>query len=318
MHSALSAKTLAMRKLALLCTVVFGCSATYGQNTEDPIDYPKNYDPTQLYSSASLAAGLNRPDEKFILSSHPDGLWYTGELSWQFDLSGSVRLSDHFQVDFSLPGSNNEDRNALSVFDNASIDAKYLIHNNSGTYNSTLVHVGMTSPIVGDPLMGTTSLVDAAPLSYELRAGYTGGIRLNSSVSLYPSLELYQREVLQHMSVHFTDSSYLPPNEKQTGFRFGVLSSFQINPRLFVQISLKGTSGNMSYANGDYVEYFNSLNESSRGWSSGMKVAYFLTRNSQLFVSMNYEHQVLSSERFSNNVERRISQINVGYQYFVF
>ncbi|NVK04267.1 MAG: hypothetical protein HWD92_05565 [Flavobacteriia bacterium] len=307
-----------MHRLALSCFVIFGCNATYAQNADNSTDYPRNYDPTQLYSSVNVAAGLNRPDEKFILGSHPDGLWYKGELSWQFDLSGKVRLSEHFQVDFSLPGSNNEDRNALSVFDNASIDAKYLIHINSETYNSTLVHVGMTSPIVGDPLLGTASLVDAAPLSYELRAGYMGGIRLSSSISLYPSFELYQREVLQHKAVHFTDSSYLPPNEKQTGIRFGMLSSLQINPRLFVQVSLKGQCGNMSYSNGDFVQYFNSLNESSRSWSSGIKLAYFLTRNSQLFLSLNYEHQVLSSERHANDIERRISQLNVGYQYFVF
>ncbi|KAB2813920.1 hypothetical protein [Phaeocystidibacter luteus] len=256
-------------------------------------------DPTELYANLNITAGLN-----FDGASNFPGYEIDG---WEFRLQGDLLAFDKLRFRFTLPVSN-QVYGAVGVFDNAALDIGFQTHNTQNFFKSSLLEVGITTPLTDDRTFSSFSRK-----SWELRARYTAALRLENSWMIYPSIGFYQRNSRENYT-------YVPaplyPSMNKYGLRTMVLSSYETSDRSFIQFGLEYENGFWfsDDQNDATEEYLDDIDE--HNYRVKFKFQYALTGNHHLYLDVDGYWQ---NSRYQDvpTFQRHISWYRLGYLYLI-
>lgn len=256
-------------------------------------------DPTQLYTTISINGGIN------FIDNEPD--------NWEFGFSGAIAIKEKLQFSFFAPITNKSLESSL--FSNVHLNAAYQLHNNSGIYNSSIITFGLKTPIFDDFLLnGINESVSST--SYELSMGYTGGVRLNKKLTLFPHVEYYRKSVLMRGTFFDQSTGALVsfPNIQHNGWRTQLTLSADFNEKNFIQ--LIGNYNFGQYSNEPTSESLINYNRfTSNQFLLKVRYQHAFTPSSQLFIEA---FKGINEINNSQNVFREnLSGFKVGYLYFI-
>ncbi len=282
----------------LLLSAIF-TSSLWAQNqpTEPRI---KASDPTLLYTQLNVSGGID------FIDYAPD--------HWTFNFGGTWAIKEKFSFAFQAPISNNAV--GPSLFENISLNAAYQIHNNSGIFNSSLLRVGLTTPVTDDSRIGLI----AQPFSttYEFRVGYTAGIKVNEKLSLFPRLTYYRRfGEVRETFMQDDGTVALGPVLSHQGLRSGLTLSYDFNAKNFVQLGFLYSQGVWDEKR-NINDLFNATGNVVQDYNLTLRYQHAFTPHSQIFLELHQQFRTLNPKRtqFLKST-RNLAGFSLGYSYFL-
>lgn len=237
-------------------------------------------DPTALYSSIDLRSGLYFRSESYTPTAYDLA-------GWELNLKADFLILENLRLSLALPMSN---RNVnLSFYDNLSLDIGYQIHENNGLFKSSLIELGVTSPVSDDGLIQTSGK------SWELRGAYTASLRPARNWGFYPSIQVYRKTLSNLINGRVgSPSSGYPPDVfdphfikslTRTGIRTAIHGSHEFSNKSFLQFGMGYEGGRWSAVSeyqGD-AEFFESIVENS--YRVDFKQQFSIANKHQLYLS---------------------------------
>lgn len=278
----------------LLATIL-----AFNLSAQNPAPRIKASDPTLLLTQVNFSAGINFND-------------YSPEV-WEFNFGGTWAIKDKFSFGFTAPITNN----ALSpsIFERLELNAAYQIHYNTGLFNSSLISIGLTSPITDDYFIRYIRGPYSA--SYEFRASYTAGIKISEKLSFYPHLEYYRRlgdsrEYTVNQSGQFQSGLVL----NHQGLRTGAIMSYDFNRKNFIQLGVTYCRGRYNQNNVPEGIYDHTGITLDR-YDLRFRYQYAFKAHSQIFLELNQQFHTISPGDDDWQTNRNLSNFFIGYSYFL-
>jgi hypothetical protein len=289
-----------MIKKHAAASVIFALSLNAFSQNNSAETTIKASDPTQLYSTLAVDGGINMID-------------YDAD-NWEFGFGAAVAVKSKFRFSFFAPISNI----ALgpSLFTSVNLDAACQIHNNSGLYNSSVITVGLSTPVFDDFFMARTNNF-LYTTSHELRIAYTGGLRFSDKLALFPQVEVFRKfsDVSESYINMITGNTQNGPKLTHLGLRTGFSFSYDFNHKNFVQLRATYSRSGWEEEN-TFDAILNGNNFRTDQYDFTFIYQHAFTPNSQIFLQL-YQ-QLRNIENNGNTFQDcNLSGFKLGFIYFL-
>jgi hypothetical protein len=241
-------------KPLIVSLFILGAVISISAQKTDSIPYLRVEDPTQIFTSMDVNAGINF--ERYNWGIEPS--------FWEFNYRATIGAKN-FRTGFILPFNNNS--NVNTGLGDIGIDFGYKLHQSKGTYTATTLNAGVFFPTSYNDYYGRgIAWLGKTQPFFTFFGNYTSSLKINKDFYLYPKVEYYQREHIQSGGTHYwsydtlpngtiisqVDSVYYPPKQTQNGFLFEVGASYRFNAKQFISGYVGYKTGNWSFRENGY------------------------------------------------------------------